>query len=62
MVQCELQGRCTKHEWYHLECINIESLDDLPEKWFCSPPCEKRGSDEAENDGVLQCYVWLYAA
>ena len=52
MIQCKLESRCTRNEWYHPDCIG--AADILPEKWFCSLACEKLGADELVTDGILE--------
>jgi hypothetical protein len=32
MVECELGEDCRGNRWYHLECLKISSVEELPGK------------------------------
>ena len=39
MIQCENVENC-KHEWFHLECVDMDILPARTTKWYC-PACRK---------------------
>jgi len=43
MIQCSGED-CLNDEWFHLECVALDSNSELPEVFFCSDACRVGGS------------------
>ncbi|RLN56021.1 hypothetical protein BBJ29_007836 [Phytophthora kernoviae] len=49
MIACDNKKCLDRSNWYHMECVNLDTSEDPPETWYCPSCKENDPSDIPEN-------------
>jgi hypothetical protein len=49
MIGCHAESDCTKVEWYHMQCLNIDPEKPPKGTWYCSDACKPQSKSKAKG-------------